>query len=67
MHDDAGDAPISTLPPSNLLNITLFSYAGQLYVGLIATDELPELPQLGEYIQQPFGGLGAVVFGTLAA
>jgi hypothetical protein len=24
--------PISTLPPSNLLNITLFSYAGQLYL-----------------------------------
>jgi diacylglycerol O-acyltransferase len=36
--------PISTLPPSNLLNITLFSYAGQLFFGLIATDELPELP-----------------------
>ena len=35
--------PISTLPPSNLLNITLFSYAGQLFFGLIATDELPHL------------------------
>jgi hypothetical protein len=46
--------PISTLPPSNLLNITLFSYAGQLSFGLIATDELPELPRLGEYIQQAF-------------
>ena len=23
--------PISTLPPSNLLNITLFSYADQLF------------------------------------
>jgi len=49
--------PISTLPPSNLLNITLFSYAGQLFFGLIATDELPELPRLGEYIQQAFGEL----------
>ena len=46
--------PISTLPPSNLLNITLFSYAGQLFFGLIATDELPQLPRLGEYIQQAF-------------
>ena len=49
--------PISTLPPSNLLNITLFSYAGQLSFGLIATDELPELPRLGEYIQLAFGEL----------
>ena len=43
--------PISTLPPSNLLNITLFSYAGDLYFGLIGTDELPNLPRLGEYVQ----------------
>lgn len=42
--------PISTLPPSNLLNITLFSYAGDLYFGLIATDELPQLQRLGQYV-----------------
>ena len=42
--------PISTLPPSNLLNITLFSYAGDLYFGLIATDELPQLQRLGDYV-----------------
>ncbi|MBC7916637.1 MAG: DUF1298 domain-containing protein [Rhodoferax sp.] len=42
--------PISTLPPSNLLNITLFSYAGDLYFGLIATDELPKLQRLGAYV-----------------
>jgi WS/DGAT/MGAT family acyltransferase len=42
--------PISTLPPSNLLNITLFSYAGDLYFGLIATDELPNLQRLGDYV-----------------
>jgi WS/DGAT/MGAT family acyltransferase len=46
--------PISTLPPSNLLNITLFSYAGELYFGLIATDELPDLQRLGTYVQQAF-------------
>ena len=46
--------PISTLPPSNLLNITLFSYAGELYFGLIATDELPDLPRLGSYIEKAF-------------
>jgi hypothetical protein len=38
--------PISTLPAGNLLNITLFSYAGQLFFGLIATDELPNLERL---------------------
>ena len=46
--------PISTLPPSNLLNITLFSYAGDLFFGLIATDELPNLQRLGDYIQEAF-------------
>jgi WS/DGAT/MGAT family acyltransferase len=46
--------PISTLPPSNLLNITLFSYAGDLCFGLIATDELPNLHRLGDYVQEAF-------------
>ena len=46
--------PISTLPPSNLLNITLFSYAGELFFGLIATDELPNLQRLGDYVQEAF-------------
>ena len=46
--------PISTLPPSNLLNITLFSYAGDLFFGLVATDELPNLHRLGEYVQEAF-------------
>ena len=49
--------PISTLPPSNLLNITLFSYAGDLFFGLIATDELPNLQRLGEYVQEAFTDL----------
>jgi diacylglycerol O-acyltransferase len=40
--------PISTLPAGNLLNITLFSYAGQLFFGLIASDELPNLERLGQ-------------------
>jgi len=61
--------PISTLPPSNLLNITLFSYAGQLYFGLIATAELPALDALGGYIQQAFSELEQAVGAvpTLAA
>jgi len=46
--------PISTLPPSNLLNITLFSYAGELFFGLIATDELPNLERLADYVTEAF-------------
>jgi hypothetical protein len=53
--------PISTLPPSNLLNITLFSYAGQLQFGLIATDQLPNLKALGAYIGQAFDELEQAV------
>ena len=53
--------PISTLPPGNLLNITLFSYAGQLYFGLIATDELPKLDDLSLYINEAFGELEKAV------
>jgi diacylglycerol O-acyltransferase / wax synthase len=53
--------PISTLPPSNLLNITLFSYAGDLFFGLIATDELPHLERLGVYVEEAFTELEASV------
>ena len=49
--------PISTLPPSNLLNITLFSYAGELNFGLIATDVLPNLDKMGGYIREAFAEL----------
>jgi WS/DGAT/MGAT family acyltransferase len=53
--------PISTLPPSNLLNITLFSYAGTLYFGLVAADGLPQLQKLGDYVQQAFAELETCV------
>jgi len=59
--------PISTLPPSNLLNITLFSYAGDLHFGLIATDELPNLQRLGDYVQLAFTELEASVRDAHAA
>ena len=53
--------PISTLPPSNLLNITLFSYAGQLTFGLIATDALPGLDHLAGHIDRAFAELEQAV------
>jgi diacylglycerol O-acyltransferase / wax synthase len=56
--------PVSTLPPSNLLNITLFSYAGNLFFNLIATDDLPELPQLALDIEKAFAELEQAVFDS---
>ena len=58
--------PISTLPPSNLLNITLFSYADSLFFGLIATDELPALHSLRGHIEQALAALEAAVGETPA-
>jgi diacylglycerol O-acyltransferase / wax synthase len=59
--------PVSTLPPSNLLSITLFSDAGQLFFCPIATDELPQLARLAEYLQQSFTGLEHAVRDAQAA
>ena len=53
--------PISTLPPSNLLNVTLFSYAGELTFGLVATDELPNLDKLAEFVLEAFTELEKAV------
>ena len=53
--------PLSTLLPSNLLNLTLFSYAGELYFGLIAADDLPQLNRLGDYLLEAFAALEAAV------
>jgi diacylglycerol O-acyltransferase / wax synthase len=58
--------PISTLPPSNLLNVTLFSYAGDLFFGLIASDVLPNLPRLAHYVEEAFGELELSV-GAMSA
>ncbi|MES2299087.1 MAG: wax ester/triacylglycerol synthase family O-acyltransferase [Pseudomonadota bacterium] len=58
--------PISTLPPSNLLNITLFSYAGELNFGLIATDALPNLETIGDYVLDAFTELEQAVMTPAA-
>jgi WS/DGAT/MGAT family acyltransferase len=56
--------PLSTLLPSNLLNLTLFSYAGELYFGLIAADDLPDLHRLGDYLLEAFAALETAVCGA---
>lgn len=53
--------PVSTLPATHLLNITLFSYAGTLYFGLIATDALPNLGRLAGYVEEEIAALEAAV------
>lgn len=53
--------PVSTLPATHLLNITLFSYAGTLYFGLIATDALPNLGRLAAYVEEEIATLEEAV------
>lgn len=56
--------PISTLPPGCQLNITLFSYAGTLYFGLVATNKVTELSSLSRYIDEAFDELEESVYRT---
>lgn len=53
---------ISALPPSNRLNITMYSYAGSLYFGLVASKELPNLERLANYIEDALAELEHAVF-----
>lgn len=54
--------PVSTLMPGNHLNITLYSYAGTLNFGLIATRELSNIAKLATYIEEAFVELEDAVF-----
>jgi WS/DGAT/MGAT family acyltransferase len=54
--------PVSTLLPGSHLNITLFSYAGTLEFGLVASRELGDLERLAGYIEQAFVDLEEAVF-----
>ncbi len=53
--------PMSTMPATHLMNITLFSYAGTLYFGLIATDALPNLGRLAAYVDEEITALEKAV------
>lgn len=59
--------PVSTLPPSNRLNITLFSYAGTLYFGMVADDTIRHLPRLGTYVEQAFTELETCILAGQTA
>jgi hypothetical protein len=54
--------PVSTLLAGSHLNITLFSYAGTLYFGLVASKQLGDLERLADYIEQAFLDLETAVF-----
>jgi diacylglycerol O-acyltransferase len=57
--------PISTLAPGTQLNITLYSYGGKLFIGLVATDQVIELANLGHYIEAAFDELEEAVYGSM--
>ena len=46
--------PISILVPGLRMNITLFSYAGLLNIGIIATRDLEDLDILARLIREEF-------------
>lgn len=53
--------PMSTLAPGTQLNITLYSYGGNLSIGLIATKKVENLNNLARYIVEAFDELEACV------
>lgn len=59
--------PISTLPPGSQLNITLYSYAGTLHFGLVATEKVTQLGRLSSFIEDAFSELEEAVYGPIEA
>jgi len=50
--------PISTMAPGASLNITIYTYAGQMHFGVIAGREaIPDLERLTQYIEEGFEDL----------
>ena len=56
--------PVSTLPPGSQMNITLYSYDGTLYFGLVATRKVVGLRSLARYIEQAFDELEESVYNA---
>jgi diacylglycerol O-acyltransferase / wax synthase len=60
--------PISTIPPDMVMNITVFSYTGTMYFGMIAGyDAVPHLPEMRAYIHEALAALEHEVEAVLAA
>lgn len=58
--------PISTIPPDMVMNITVFSYDGRMFFGMIAGyDAMPQLQELRGYLQDALAGLELEVQGLL--
>ena len=55
--------PISTLAPGLRMNITLFSYAGKLHFGIVATRDMKDLDTLAQYMEEEFHNIESAVFG----
>lgn len=56
--------PISTLTPGLHMNITLFSYAGKLHFGIVATRDMEDLDMLAQYMEEEFQNLETAVFAN---
>lgn len=60
--------PISTIPPDMVMNITVFSYAGTMFFGMIAGYEaVPHLPEMRSYIPEALEALEQEVAAVLAS
>lgn len=58
--------PISTIPPDMVMNITVFSYAGDMFFGMIAGYEaMPHLPEMRRYIHEAIEALEQEVEAVL--
>jgi diacylglycerol O-acyltransferase len=57
--------PISTMAPGASLNITIYTYAGQMHFGVIAgRDAIPDLQRLAQYIEDGFEELKTLTGST---
>ncbi|MGD9388487.1 MAG: wax ester/triacylglycerol synthase family O-acyltransferase [Gammaproteobacteria bacterium] len=60
--------PISTIPPDMVLNITVYSYAGRMFFGMIAGyDAMPHLPEVRGFLYDALEALEEEVRGVLEA
>lgn len=60
--------PISTIPPDMVMNITVYSYSGSMYFGMIAGYEaMPYLPEMRGYLYEALAALEAEVAAVLAS